>query len=443
MTHATRLRPTTLPCAVLVAALAASSCLPAWAAEPTLEAMNDAVNQQVRRLAELRKALEREEAALAETRRALARELLNRQNPQATAAQGMQGAQPPVPAQGGQRVQTAQAAEATRPTPVGEAPSPSSRPPAAPIFEEPSVLTRKGGFVLEPSVQYGYASNNRVTLLGYTIIPALLIGLIDVREVKRNTVTAALTGRLGVANGIELEARVPYVWRSDSTRSREIATGTAVDTVVGARGQQIGDVEVAARYQLRTGSSGGPFMIGMLRYKSRTGRDPFEVVTDCEQRCVGNTTGTGQPLTLPTGSGFQSVQAGLTWLLPSDPAVLFGSFTYLHNIARNNVERTVLNGERESLGRIAPGGVFGFNVGIGLALNDKSSFSLGYDHNSVAATKQNGVTVPGSLRTQLGTLLVGYSHRLDDRRSLNVSLGAGLTQDAPDLSLTVRMPFSF
>jgi len=416
-----RKRPT-LPPALLAMALAASGCLPAGAAEPTLEAMNDSINQQVRRLAELRKMLDREEAALAETRRALARELLNRQNPQVAAAQ------------------TAGAAPAA---PVGEVPPADSRQPTAPIFEEPSVLTRKGGFVLEPSFQYGYASNNRVTLLGYTIIPALLIGLIDVREVKRSTYTAALTGRLGVANGVELEARVPYVWRSDTTRSREIATGSAVDTVVGASGQQIGDVEIAGRYQLASGSNGGPFMIGMLRYKSRTGRDPFEVVTDCEQRCVGNTTGTGQPLTLPTGSGFQSVQAGLTWLLPSDPAVLFGSFTYLHNIRRNNVERTVLNGERESLGRIAPGGVFGFNVGIGLALNDKSSFSLGYDHNSVAATKQNGVTVPGSLRTQLGTLLVGYSYRLDERRSLNVSLGAGLTQDAPDLSLTVRMPFSF
>ena len=29
----------------------------------------------------------------------------------------------------------------------------------------------------------------------------------------------------------------------------------------------------------------------------------------------------------------------------------------------------------------APGGVLGFNFGMGMALNDKAAFSLGYDHN--------------------------------------------------------------
>ena len=164
-----------------------------------------------------------------------------------------------------------------------------------------------------------------------------------------------------------------------------------------------------------------PYFVGGLRFKSRTGRDPFSVVTDCTQRCIGeNVTGTGLPLELPTGSGFYSVQPSLTWLFPSDPAVFFGSVSYLHNFKRNDVSRLVLGGEREFLGEIKPGGVFGFNFGIGLALNDKASFSLGYDHNSIARTRQNGVPVPGSVRTQLGTLLLGYSYRLSDKRTLNV-----------------------
>jgi hypothetical protein len=44
---------------------------------------------------------------------------------------------------------------------------------------------------------------------------------------------------------------------------------------------------------------------------------------------------------------------------------------------------------------------------------------------------------------QLGTLLLGYSYRLDSRRTLAVSLGAGLTRDTPDVTLTVRVPTSF
>jgi hypothetical protein len=338
-----------------------------------------------------------------------------------------------------------EAAAVPAPNSVGRPPSRDSRPPAvAPLFEQPGVLTPRGRLVLEPALQFGYSSSNRVALVGYTIIPALLIGLVDVREVKRNTVTAALTARTGLTNRLEVEMKVPYVYRSDSAVSRELFTGTAVERVFDTNGRTIGDAELALRYQVNDGGPDSAYFVGGLRVKSRTGRDPFSVVTDCTRRCVGeNVSGTGLPLELPTGSGFYSVQPSLTWLFPSDPAVFFGSVSYLHNIKRKDVSRLVLNGEREFLGEIKPGDVVGFNFGIGLALNDKASFSLGYDHSSIARTRQGGVPVPGAVRTQLGTLLLGYSYRLSDQRTLNVAVGAGLTRDTPDVSLTVRMPTTF
>lgn len=332
-----------------------------------------------------------------------------------------------------------------QPVAVGRAPSRDTRPPeVAPLFEQPGVLTPRGKFVLEPSLQFSYASSNRVALVGYTIIPALLIGLIDVREVKRNSFTAAMTGRFGVSNRLEVEAKIPYVYRSDSTVSRELFTGTAVERVFDTSGRALGDVELAARYQLNDGGADKPYYVAGLRFKTRTGRDPFSVVTDCSQRCVGeNVTGTGLPLDLPTGSGFYSLQPGLTWLFPSDPAVFFGSVSYLHNFKRHDVTRLIMNGEREPLGTVAPGGVIGFNFGMGLALNEKASLSLGYDHNSIARTRQNGVAVPGAVRMQLGTMLMGYSYRLSKDRSLNITVGAGLTRDTPDVSLSVRVPMTF
>ncbi|MGX4642517.1 acetate kinase [Massilia sp. SYSU DXS3249] len=333
---------------------------------------------------------------------------------------------------------------ATNTAAVGRAPARDSRTPeVAPIFEQPGVLTPRGKYVFEPAIQYGYSSSNRVALVGYTVIPALLIGLIDVREVKRNTTTATVTLRRGLSNRFEVEAKLPYVYRSDATVSREVFTGTAVERAFETSGKAVGDVELAARYQFNDGGVDKPYFIGGLRFKSRTGKDPFEVVTDCQRRCIGeNITGSGLPLELPTGSGFYSLQPSLTWLFPSDPAVFFGSFSYLHNFKRD-VSRTVLGGVLESLGEVAPGGVFGFNFGMGLALNDKASFSVGYDHNSVARTKQSGRTVPGSVRTQLGTLLIGYSYRLSDKKTLSVAVGAGLTRDTPDVTLMVRVPMSF
>ena len=328
---------------------------------------------------------------------------------------------------------------------VGKPPARDGRPPeVAPLFEQPGVLTPRGKFVFEPSLQFGYSSSNRVALVGYTVIPALLIGLVDVREIKRNTVTATVGARMGLTNRLEIDAKIPYVYRSDATVSREIFTGTAVENVFSTSGKGMGDAELGLRYQLNNGGADKPYYVASLRFKSRTGRDPFSVVTDCTRRCIGpNATGTGLPLDLPTGSGFYSIQPGLTWLFPSDPALFFGSVSYLHNFKRSDVSRTVLGGEQEFLGDIEPGGIVGFNFGMGLGLNEKASLSLGYDHSSIGRTRQAGRTVPGSVRTQLGTLLLGYSYRLSERRSLNVSVGVGVTRDTPDVSLTVRLPTTF
>jgi len=362
----------------------------------------------------------------------------------APAAAPQEGLPAPVTGSNTNTANTAPPPVPNQPGPVGNAPQQAQRQPeVAPIFESPGVLTPRGRIIFEPSVQYGYSSSNRVALVGYTVIPAILIGLLDVREVKRNTTTGAATFRMGVSNRLEVEAKVPYVYRSDSTVSREIFTGTAAERAFQTSGKGVGDIELGMRYQLNDGGVDKPYYIAGLRFKSRTGRDPFEVITDCQTRCIGdNVTGTGLPLDLPTGSGFYSLQPSVTWLLPSDPAIFFGSFNYTKNFKRDNIYRTVRNGEKELLGDIEPGDVFGFNIGMGLALNEKASFSIGYDHNSVSRMRQNGMIIPGSVRMQLGTLLLGGSYRLSPKRTLNISVGAGMTRDTPDVTLMLRMPFS-
>ena len=357
--------------------------------------------------------------------------------PVASAPQGAQVAQAGAPAQ--------RQAEGTQaPQRVGQAPESDTRPPeVAQIFDQPGVLTPKNKLVLEPALQYGYSANDRVALVGYTIIPAILIGLIDVRQVKTTTAVATLTGRYGVSRRMEVEAKLPYVYIHSDTVSREIFTGSAQDRVFNARGSGMGDVEVTGRYQLNRGGPDKPFYIAWLRYKSRTGQDLFDVTTDCVTRCVANTTGTGLPLDLPTGSGFNALQPGLTWLYPSDPVVFFGSFSYLHNFKRSNVSRRVLGGQTEFLGDIKAGDIIGFNLGMGLALNEKAAISIGYDQSIVGKTKQDGREVAGAVRTTLGTLLLGGTYRFSDRMSLNVALGVGVTRDTPDLTLTARVPINF
>lgn len=335
---------------------------------------------------------------------------------------------------------------------MGQAPEESTRPPEiAQIFDQPGVLTPRGTLVLEPSLQTGYYSNDRVALIGYTVIPAILIGLIDVRQVKTTSLSVGLAARYGLANRFELELKVPYMYIRGDTVSREIFTGSAQDSVFSADGSGLGDIEMTARYQLPNKGADRPFYVLWLRYKSRTGEDLFEVTTDCVTRCVANATGTGLPLELPTGSGFASVQPGVTWLYASDPVVFFGSLSYLHNFARKDVSRTTLTGAPEGfpqttteyLGEVDAGDIIGFNVGIGLALNERAAISIGYDHNIVQRSQQNGSDLPGSVRVVLGTLMLGGTYRISERTSLNIALGAGMTRDTPDVTLVARLPIRF
>jgi hypothetical protein len=392
-----------------------------------LDALQRLINEQVSRMDLLKQSIQQADSSLGDLRRALRAELL--------ASQRARGVAPPeTVAQADANADTKTAAQ-----PVGQAPESEGRAPAvAPIFEQAGVLTPKGKKVIEPSFQYSYSSSNRIALVGYTVIPAILIGVIDVREVKRNTFATALTGRYGLTNRWEIEARLPYAYRSDTSIGRQILEGQASPSAFNSNGIGIGDVEFTARHQLNDGGVDKPFLIGSLRFKTRTGTDPFEVETKLNVPSLRE----GLQTTLPTGSGFYGLQPALTALFASDPAVFFGTVSYLHSFSRSGVVRQT-DKEPQDLGKIQPGGVFGFNFGMGLGLNEKSSFSIGYDHSSVGRTLQNGSPSPDSVRIQLGTLLLGYSYRLNPQRTLSVSLGAGLTRDTPDVTLTVRMPITF
>ncbi|MGB2903122.1 MAG: acetate kinase, partial [Candidatus Dechloromonas phosphoritropha] len=331
------------------------------------------------------------------------------------------------------------AAAAQPPATVGES-RPERVQQIAQIFEQPGVLTPAGQFSFEAGLQYSYSSNNRVSLVGYTIIPAITIGVIDVREVKRNTTTANLTGRWGVTNRLELEARVPYVYRSDDQIARAWNTGSAFDdTLDHSTGHGLGDIEATARYQFNETSVDKPVYIGTLRFKGRTGKDPFEVLSN---QILSPELSTNRiEAELPTGSGFYTLQPGLTVLYPTDPAVFFGGLNYQYNFSRSGVTMNTSNGPID-LGTVDPGDVIGYNFGMGLALNEKSSFSIGYDGASVGKTKISKQETL-STRVQLGTLLLGYSQRVSPATSVGLTVGVGVTRDSPDVTLGLRVPMSF
>src|SRR5690606_31892293 len=138
---------------------------------------------------------------------------------------------------------------------------------------------------------------------------------------------------------------------------------------------------------------------GDIKVKARTGKDPFEVerreILDEEGNRIGDVL-----LEQPTGSGFRAVQASFTMIYPSDPAVVFATFSYLHNFERE-ISR--------DFGLVRPGHVVGASIGLGLSLNDRTSVSLGYDHSIVYRTRVESDTglEPIFNRRHVGMLLWG------------------------------------
>lgn len=317
--------------------------------------------------------------------------------------------------------------------PVGEPPPPQE---TAESFEGRTVLSPQGTFTFEPSLTYSHSASTTVAIDGFTVLPAIAVGLISLRETQRDSVTAAIALRYGLTRRFEVEVKVPYTWREERLKQRETLQGTDFAGVDGSTGEGLGDVELGARYQLNTDRE-GPIFIAGLRVKTRTGEDPFEV----DRRKVFAEGQEGGVLTevyteQPTGSGFYSVQPSLTWIHSSEPAVLYGSFNYVYNIPRD------VGGD---FGRIEPGSAAGVSFGMGVALNDRTSFSLGYDHKTVFQTNvEGGSGIDAQFDSfQVGMLQWGISQRFSKRTSLGLSVATGVTEEAPDIEVSFRLPMRF
>jgi hypothetical protein len=231
-----------------------------------------------------------------------------------------------------------------------------------------------------------------------------------------------------VANRFEVEARVPYVMANSTTITRPLATPSITDQTFDASGAGIGDVEVTGRYQLNRFTGENAVYIGYLRYKSRTGTGPYEVPLNQANL----------PTELATGTGFDALQPGITFLYPSDPAVFFGGLAYAYSFSRN---------VGSGYGTVQPGGIFDINLGMGLALNDKASFSIGYQHSVVGTASQSGnkteLTLAQTGTLQLGTMRFGLAYRLTPKLNMNLSLGIGVTDNTPGFEATLRLPYTF
>jgi hypothetical protein len=236
------------------------------------------------------------------------------------------------------------------------------------------------------------------------------------------------------------------VYREVSVRQREALKGTPVDSITNTSGSGLGDVEASINYQFRPSFASPSYWVTNVQIKSDTGTDPFELQwlaaqQDGEGNLGGDPEGdggiTGKVLAeQPTGSGFWSVQPGVSYIFQADPVVLYGSLGYLWNEER----------DIEAFGGVVdPGNAITVGFGMGVAFNSDMSFSLGYSHSTVKQTQFENDDIglePSFSRFQVGSLRLGFSRRLTPDMDFKLSLGIGLTDAAPDLQLGFSVPFT-
>ena len=343
-------------------------------------------------------------------------------------AQAQAAAVPPP----GQSVQT-----------VGEAPTDQRQIQVAVLSEQGGIITKAGRLTLEGDLEYARADRNRVLFRGVAIPEAVLIGAFDINESRQDVVTAAAVARYGVTSRLEVNGRLPYVHRADNSALAPVVNNgntSPVGTDRSVSNGNLGDIDFGARYQITNGHAGFPYLIVGAQAVAPTGTDPFKVPRD----------GLGNPLRAATGAGFWGVTPTLTAILPTDPAVLFGTFGYTFNFGRNIGTRI----GSAIVDRVVPGGEPSASVGIAVSLNPRTSLSLGYAQTMAFGTKTwlrtidsttGAVSAQQTVKTrdlQLGRLLFGVSYRTSQRTTINWNIELGATDDATDVRTTLRIPFS-
>lgn len=212
----------------------------------------------------------------------------------------------------------------------------------------------------------------------------------------RSSSGAALSLRAGLPWESQFQLRVPYV-------HVRTATGSAT---------ALGDIDLSLSKQIARETARRPGLIASLGWTVRTGRDGFD----------GG---------VPTGSGFNVLQAGLTAVKRSDPLMLYGGVSYAVPLSR-----------QVSGNEIAPGDTFGLRLGTILAASPDTAVNLGLNLGFVRPTRLSGQSVADT-DTVLGTLQIGVGTILTRNTLLNVAGEFRVSGNAPNFRLTVTLPIRF
>ena len=291
---------------------------------------------------------------------------------------------------------------------------------------------------------YSRYDTRQLILNGFLALDSIFLGNINLDRIKADTWTLDLTGRYNFDNRWQFDLNVPVVYRESTYQSGGANNGaagvTSEETVT--RDPTIGDVNFGVAYKFMDESINTPDAVVTLRVKAPTGKEPFGIKLRQSQANTNIYT----PEELPTGNGVWSITPGLSLVKTFDPAVLFGTLSYTHNLEESfdDISSTV---NQKIPGKVRIGDSFQIGAGIAFALNEKMSMSFSVSDliQKKSKLKQDGGDWESvvSSDANAGYFNIGMTVAASDNLTIVPNLSIGLTDDAPDFTFSLKFPYYF
>lgn len=269
------------------------------------------------------------------------------------------------------------------------------------LIQRGALLLPSGGLEVTASAAYRLTQNQGLVLVD---TPEGISTVADQRQ-RRDTLELGASVRVGLPWRSQLQVSVPFAWRRETS-----ALGDGTD--IRHHAADIGDLEVELSHQFLAEHGAMPALIGAVSWRFPTGGDPFRASVT----------------SVASGGGTHQAIARVTALKTVDPLVLFTSLSYAANLSR-----------QERFGRVHPGNSINWQLGTLLAVSPETSLNFGFSQQFRSRTNVDGVPIPGSDGVA-AMALFGVDQALSSRFLLDVSLGVGVTRDAPDYQLMFSLP---
>ena len=419
------------PCWFLGAALCVVSCCAYAAGGARADSPTDSalVKQRIERLKqELRTAVQRNQQQAAYLRALIQR---------------LQQVEAQLPGTHPQKVPAAAVPSKTKPAPARRKTPQKSETQQAVYQQENALFVRH--LTIEPKLTYTYYDLNQINLNGFLALSSIFLGNISVQQVKATTLQFDLLMRDGITRRLQATLDLPFLYRNFEFigGGGNTSGGTLSQANVSTQPFVQGDVNFGLYYQLAKETARHPNVVWNVQAIAPTGMAPYGIKVI--QPNPGNTS-LSVPATLPTGNGLWGAETGFSFVKTSDPGILFANIGYLHYFPRHFSDIGTTPGVAQP-GDVALGDIYEFGFGIAFALNRRMSLSTSYADSLAgrAETKNDGSNwqyVEGT-DVNAASFNLGVTYGLSRRETVIANLGIGMTKDAPNVSLSFGIPYSF